>query len=111
MRHHLQKSDAHNPCPVCRFDGVSWDDLIDHYRSTEHRILCDGCDNGEGLIWDPRSRAYQDHLIEENVCKDCDRHFESASSLQNVSPPMLSLCSTGTDHSFEARTRSYGPLN
>jgi hypothetical protein len=64
---------------------LSWEALLEHYSSTSHRTLCEGCDDGDGLIWDSKSEEYQVHVLEENVCKDCHGHFESADNLENVS--------------------------
>jgi len=51
--------------------------------STKHRVVCQGCDDGEGMIWVPGSQEYLDHLKERNVCKTCQMHFESTSNLHN----------------------------
>jgi hypothetical protein len=42
-----------------------------------------GCEEGEGAIWNS-DENYQDHLNEENVCEQCQQHFESQSNLENV---------------------------
>ncbi len=57
--------------------------------STKHRVVCQGCDDGEGMIWVPGSQEYLDHLKERNVCKTCQMHFESTSNLHNVSDALF----------------------
>jgi hypothetical protein len=82
---HHNDSASHNQCEVCGFDGSTWDELLRHHRKTQHRIVCQGCDDGDGAIWVPGSQEYIDHLAEHNVCKTCDGHFESPSNLDHVS--------------------------
>ena len=80
---HYEDSSRHNICDVCRFDGSSCDELVQHHRSTRHRIMCHGC--GDGGWWIPDSKAYKDHLRDDNVCTICERHFDSPSNLRHVS--------------------------
>ncbi|KAF2812978.1 uncharacterized protein BDZ99DRAFT_247045 [Mytilinidion resinicola] len=83
IQQHYNDSISHNRCPVCPFDSKTWDKLLKHHQSTLHRTVCMGCDKGNGIIWDPESKEYQDHLKEENVCEQCGQHFESPSNLKN----------------------------
>jgi len=87
---------SHYRCEVCGFDGSTWEESLEHFRTTKHRVVCQGCDDGEGMIWVPRSQEYLDHLKEQNVCKTCQMHFESTSNLDNVSQGLFSrkLCLT-----------------
>jgi hypothetical protein len=64
--------------------GSTWEKSLEHYRTTKHRVMCQGCDDGEGMIWVPGSQEYLDHLKEQNVCKTCQIYFESTSNLDNV---------------------------
>lgn len=52
---------------------------------TQHRLVCQGCDGGQGMTWAPGSQDYLDHLEEQNVCRTCEEHFQSPSNLDNVS--------------------------
>ena len=81
---HLDDSSRHHRCSVCAFDGLSWNDLLSHHRSTKHRAVCQGCDDGDGVIWNPGSKEYLDHLTEDNVCTVCEGHFDSPSNLEHV---------------------------
>lgn len=85
IQQHFDNSASHYQCNVCVFDGYAREELLQHYRKTQHRIVCDGCNDGEGGTWTPGSRKYIDHLKEENVCETCERHFGSPSNLDNVS--------------------------
>ena len=85
LQQHFDDSTSHNRCEVCGFDGSTWEKSLEHYRTTKHRVVCQGCDDGEGMIWVPGSQEYFDHLKEQNVCKTCQTHFESTSNLENVS--------------------------
>ena len=84
LQQHYDDSASHNRCEVCVFDGSTWEKLLAHYRKTQHRVVCQGCDDGDGMTWVPRSREYLDHLKEQNVCRTCDEHFQSPSNLDNV---------------------------
>lgn len=79
---HYEDSARHNICDVCRFDGSSCDELVQHHRSTRHRFICNGC--GDGGWWIPDSQAYKDHLRDDNVCTICERHFDSLNNLRHV---------------------------
>ncbi|XTI93707.1 hypothetical protein V2W45_1253331, partial [Cenococcum geophilum] len=83
LQQHYDDSASHNPCEVCGFDGSTWEKLLRHHRKTQHRIVCQGCDDGEGMTWVSGSQEYIDHLKEQNVCKTCERHFESPSNLEH----------------------------
>jgi len=85
IQQHYNDSASHNQCEVCGFDGSTWEELLQHHRKTQHRIVCQGCDDGDGIIWVPGSQEYIDHLEEQNVCKSCEGHFESPSNLYHVS--------------------------
>ncbi|KAJ4993144.1 hypothetical protein SVAN01_01496 [Stagonosporopsis vannaccii] len=80
---HLNDSSQHHRCSVCDFDGPSWDILLEHHRSTKHRAVCQGCDDGDGMIWDPKSKEYLDHLHDDNACLVCEGHFDSLSNLEH----------------------------
>ncbi|PVH95299.1 hypothetical protein DM02DRAFT_164022 [Periconia macrospinosa] len=81
LQQHYNDSANHYRCGVCEFDALSWDKLCSHYRETEHRIVCQGCDDGKGATWSAGSSAYFAHLKEENVCETCEEHFETSSNL------------------------------
>ncbi|KAG9240140.1 hypothetical protein BJ878DRAFT_430933, partial [Calycina marina] len=83
LQQHYDDSASHNRCEVCGFDGSTWEKSLAHHRTTKHRVVCQGCDDGEGMIWVSGSQEYLDHLKEQNVCKTCQMHFESASNLDN----------------------------
>ncbi|OCK73621.1 hypothetical protein K432DRAFT_277697, partial [Lepidopterella palustris CBS 459.81] len=76
-----EASPRHHICDVCQFDGSSCDELVQHHRSTRHRIMCDGC--GDGGWWIPDSQAYKDHLRDDNVCTICECHFDSPNKLRH----------------------------
>ncbi|KAJ5022570.1 hypothetical protein J3E73DRAFT_434043 [Bipolaris maydis] len=78
---HYDASARHHICDVCRFDGSSYDESVQHNRSTLHRIMCDGCDDDGWWILD--SQAYKDHLRNDNVCTTCERHFDSLNNLRH----------------------------
>ena len=63
IRQHLEGSSIHNQCSACAFDGRWWKELYEHYRFISHRAIFWGwCEDGNGLIWDPKSKEYQDHV-------------------------------------------------
>lgn len=79
---HLEFSQSHHQCE-CGFDGASYNDLKGHYEHTNHKVLCEGCCDGQGMWWHPDDQEYRDHLFEEHVCPDCTRHFASQSNLDH----------------------------
>ncbi|KAF2113010.1 hypothetical protein BDV96DRAFT_579575 [Lophiotrema nucula] len=81
LRQHLRDSYNHHPCNGCGLDCHSWDDIVEHCRIEGCRTFCQGCDEGDGSLWVPDSRAYWEHVEEENVCTQCGRHFDSPSNL------------------------------
>ncbi|KAH7371579.1 hypothetical protein BKA66DRAFT_183810 [Pyrenochaeta sp. MPI-SDFR-AT-0127] len=83
IEQHYSDSSSHYQCSVCDSDEESWNDLLEHHRSTAHQIVCQGCADGTGIIWGESSKAYRDHLVEENVCDECEAHFASPSNLEN----------------------------
>lgn len=85
LQQHYHRSASHNRCEVCGSDRSTWEELLEHHRTTKHRVVCQGCNDGNGMTWVPRSQEYRDHLKEQNVCKSCQRHFDSTSNLDNVS--------------------------
>lgn len=85
LQQHYDDSTSHHRCEDCGFDGSTWEKLLKHYQKTQHRVVCQGCDDGDGMTWIPGSREYLDHLKEENVCRTCQEHFQSPSNLDNVS--------------------------
>ena len=92
INQHFQYSWSHHECPECNFDGEDYEELKQHYYKTEHRIVCDGCNDGDGANWSNRG-AYQRHLIDENVCTECDRHFDTPSNLHYVRLPIYLMIS------------------
>lgn len=67
--------------------------LLDHYRATNHMVVCEGCPhrNGEETPWDPDREEYQAHLSNQNVCKACcGKHFRTRRELVDVSVPTYS---------------------
>jgi hypothetical protein len=80
---HVRDSNRHHECPECDFDGEDWDDLFQHLRITGCQIVCEGCNDGDGSYWS--TSEYWQHVEEENVCTDCQRHFTSPSHLYQVS--------------------------
>jgi hypothetical protein len=78
-------SASHHRCEDCGFDGSTWEKLLEYHRKTQHRVVCQGCDDGEGMTWIPGSHEYLDHLKEQNVCTTCEEHFQSPSNLDNIS--------------------------
>ncbi|KAH7122615.1 hypothetical protein B0J11DRAFT_464580 [Dendryphion nanum] len=83
LQQHYDDSASHFRCDICVFDGNTWDKLLEHYRKTKHRVVCQGCDDGEGMTWVTGSQEYLAHLKEQNVCQVCEEHFQSASNLDN----------------------------
>ena len=82
---HIQASSLHNLCAVCSYDGLSWQDLLEHYDRTKHMQVCWGCNDGEGDVWTPGSRGYRHHRETYNVCPHCDQHFDNENNLFHVS--------------------------
>jgi hypothetical protein len=85
LQQHYDDSASHHRCQDCGFDGSTWEKLLEHCRKTQHRVVCQGCDDGDGMTWIPGSQEYLNHLREENVCTTCEEHFQSPSNLDNVS--------------------------
>jgi hypothetical protein len=81
---HYDDSSSHYRCQVCGYDGPTWDKLVKHYQKTEHRLVCQGCNNGDGKAWVAGSQEYHTHLKEQNVCQACKIHFQNASNLDHV---------------------------
>ncbi|KAF1957978.1 hypothetical protein CC80DRAFT_491291 [Byssothecium circinans] len=81
LHQHVRDSPRHKLCPECDFDGESWDDLLDHCRETNCRSVCQDCDNGGGIHWRYNCDAYLKHLEDENVCTECERHFDNPTNL------------------------------
>ncbi|KAF2252188.1 hypothetical protein BU26DRAFT_421026, partial [Trematosphaeria pertusa] len=98
----------HNECPVCDFDGETWDELLDHCREEGCRTVCRGCDGGHGSHWESECDAYWEHLDEHNVCTQCERHF---STPDNLTHHRLTHCAAtyeclGCDRKF----KTYGGM-
>ncbi|KAF2681533.1 hypothetical protein K458DRAFT_81828 [Lentithecium fluviatile CBS 122367] len=72
---HARDSRHHNECPECDFDGECWSDLLDHCRDEGCRAVCGGCNSHFDY------QEYWEHLEDENVCRTCERHFDSPSNL------------------------------
>jgi hypothetical protein len=87
LQQHLDDSARHHICDVCGHDALTWDKCVEHYRETNHRTVCDGCNNGKGMAWPADSDEYWYHLQDENVCDDCEQHFMTPSNLENVIKP------------------------
>jgi hypothetical protein len=81
---HIQNSLDHNRCPVCDFDSTSWEGLLDHCCEDGCRTMCQGCKNRRGAHWRWDSRVYWQHLITDDVCDECERHFSALSDLHWV---------------------------
>ncbi|KAH7067544.1 hypothetical protein BKA63DRAFT_479464 [Paraphoma chrysanthemicola] len=79
MQHQLK---VHFVCPLCPTKYTSWYALKEHCRESEHSRVCDGCYAG-GKIWLFDSSGYTRHIVEQNVCEQCERHFGSHSNLTN----------------------------
>lgn len=90
FQQHRDDSPRHFYCEVCGFDASTWEKSLKHHRKTAHRVVCMGCNDGEGATWVAESQAYFDHLEEDNVCKDCEEHFESPSNLHHHETTHLS---------------------
>ncbi|KAF2024781.1 hypothetical protein EK21DRAFT_93777 [Setomelanomma holmii] len=78
---HERDSSNHHECPVCDYDGTSWEDLLEHCREEGCRDVCGGCNNGQGTLWAEDCDEYWEHVEDYNVCTECERHFSSASNL------------------------------
>ncbi|KAH7119541.1 hypothetical protein B0J11DRAFT_439926 [Dendryphion nanum] len=83
LQQHYNDSASHYRCEICAFDGPTWDKLLQHYRKTQHRVVCQGCDDGGGMTWVAGSQEYLAHLKEQNVCQVCEVHFPNASNLDH----------------------------
>ncbi|KIV99803.1 uncharacterized protein PV09_08607 [Verruconis gallopava] len=83
LQQHYNDSFSHHRCDVCGTDEPTWEKLLQHHRKTGHRVVCQGCDDGDGMTWIPGSQEYQDHLRECNVCTTCEEHFQSPGNLEN----------------------------
>ncbi|KAF9729908.1 hypothetical protein PMIN04_010628 [Paraphaeosphaeria minitans] len=83
LQQHLDDSANHYRCEVCGFDASTWDKWLKHHRKTGHRVVCQGCDDGEGMTWVAGSQEYLAHLKEENVCRTCEEHFQNPSNLNH----------------------------
>ncbi|KAH7384149.1 hypothetical protein DE146DRAFT_667988 [Phaeosphaeria sp. MPI-PUGE-AT-0046c] len=81
FRQHKSDSRNHHECPACDFDASSWSGLLQHCRDDGCQTVCIGCNDGGGSYWEPDSSAYWEHVDEENVCIECELHFESPSNL------------------------------
>lgn len=80
LKHHYNDSASHYRCEICGFDGITWGRLLEHHRETQHRVVCQGCDDGEGMTWVAGSQGYLAHLTEQTVC---EVHFQNASNLDH----------------------------
>ncbi|KAF2190249.1 hypothetical protein K469DRAFT_560860, partial [Zopfia rhizophila CBS 207.26] len=78
---HIRDSLFHWECPECYTDCASRDQLLNHYRKDGCRVVCGGCNDGNGASWVPNSNAYRQHVRDYNVCPKCERHFLSTSNL------------------------------
>ncbi|KAF2813916.1 uncharacterized protein BDZ99DRAFT_227393 [Mytilinidion resinicola] len=78
-RQHVQNSPRHHPCDVgsCNYDADGREDLLDHWRQEECRIVCEGCQKGI------MPHYFDQHLADEYVCGTCDRHHNSYSNLEH----------------------------
>ncbi|KAH7083692.1 hypothetical protein FB567DRAFT_529726 [Paraphoma chrysanthemicola] len=74
------QSKVHFVCPLCPKKYTSWYALKNHCRESEHSRVCEGCYAG-GKIWLFDSSGYKRHIVDENVCEKCERHFGSHSNL------------------------------
>ncbi|KAF2022484.1 hypothetical protein EK21DRAFT_83284, partial [Setomelanomma holmii] len=83
LQQHYDDSPSHYRCEICGYDRATWDELVEHYRKTEHRVVCQGCNDGDGMAWVGGSQEYLTHLKDENVCQGCEIHFQTASNLDH----------------------------
>ncbi|KAF2276017.1 uncharacterized protein EI97DRAFT_419793 [Westerdykella ornata] len=83
LQQHYDDSPRHYRCDICGFDGSTWEKFLQHNRKTKHRVVCQGCDDGEGIAWIAGSQEYLVHLKEQNVCQACEEHFDSSSNLHH----------------------------
>ena len=58
--------------------------LTKHCRESEHSKVCAGCHDA-GTIWHFDLDGYRRHLTEHNVCRKCERHFDTPSNMLPVS--------------------------
>ena len=84
LHQHYNDSPRHDRCGVCGFDGSTWEEVLKHHRKTQHRVICQGCNEGQGMTWIAGSQEYLAHLKRQNVCNECEEHFESSSNLDHV---------------------------
>ncbi|KAF2743598.1 hypothetical protein M011DRAFT_220004 [Sporormia fimetaria CBS 119925] len=86
LNQHRRNSSFHHECPNCDFDATSWEELLQHCRETGCRTACQGCNDGDGELWDwtvnNQRKRYWRHVRRHNVCTDCERHFETPNSLE-----------------------------
>jgi hypothetical protein len=84
LEQHIRNSLHHHECPVCKFDAPSWDELVEHCREEGCRTVCQGCFDGAGGLWKRNCDAYWEHLEDENVCTECERHCSGTHNLHQV---------------------------
>jgi hypothetical protein len=74
---------THYVCTDCDQRHDSWQDLTQHCRQIGCSFVCTGC-HWTGKIWHFDRDGYRRHLEENNVCRDCERHFDTPSNLVHV---------------------------
>lgn len=84
FRQHLLNSPHHHECNECDFDGNSWAELLDHCRRTSCFKVCQGCDDGQGMLWNQEFDGYWQHVKDENVCIKCERHYSTPGHLHQA---------------------------
>ena len=89
MQQHLNDSYDHYRCAICGFDAPTRERLLEHHRKTQHRTVCEGCNDGTGAAWVTGSDEYFYHLQDENVCPTCEQHFDSPSNLEHVTDTLI----------------------
>jgi hypothetical protein len=71
---------SHNICSKCNHRFSDWSELKYHFHKHHCAYVCDGCDG----IWNTAA-AFKQHEVAFNVCKMCERHFDTPSNLIHVS--------------------------
>lgn len=81
---HLEASAQHFICLAneqggrrCSFDGVTVEELLDHYLAAHNLHSCRGC-----LQVFVDFHVYMDHLEREFACPECHRHHESENNVE-----------------------------
>ncbi|KAF2092823.1 hypothetical protein NA57DRAFT_49675 [Rhizodiscina lignyota] len=80
LERHREDSPRHHICPTCSFDTESCPELVQHYRDTLCKYVCEGCRDGNGGGYEsPEER--ERHWKLDYVCPTCHKHHQNANSL------------------------------